>query len=117
ILIEVMIMPLTEKITNFSPYLKDGVLDLNKEGNKFSIREGPSKNEEVKFNRFEDIFDIEQLSEFIKTTPGITAFKATMWGIDKMDINNFRLLMKAIKKSEITDLNFGNNTLSPKMVD
>lgn len=33
-------MPLTEKITNFSPYLKDGVLDLNKEGNKFSSGKG-----------------------------------------------------------------------------
>lgn len=55
ILIGVMIMPLTEKITNFSPYLKDGVLDLNQEGNKFSSGKGGNRC-------FEKIFDIGRLA-------------------------------------------------------
>ncbi|WP_341752028.1 hypothetical protein [Candidatus Tisiphia endosymbiont of Piscicola geometra] len=111
-------------LTNFSPYLKDGVLDLNQEGNIFSIREGQSKNkeeqsksEEVKLNRFEDIFDIKQLVKFIQTTPDITEFKATLWGIGKMGINDFRSLMDAIGNSDITALNFENNTLSPEMAE
>ncbi|WP_375359249.1 hypothetical protein [Candidatus Tisiphia endosymbiont of Neophilaenus lineatus] len=108
ILIGVMIMPLTEKITNFSPYLKDGVLDFNKEGNKFSSGKGGNRC-------FEKIFDIGWLAEFIETTPGIMELNAVMWGIGEMGIDNFRLLINAIKKSKITAINFENNSFSTEM--
>ncbi|WP_341747466.1 hypothetical protein [Candidatus Tisiphia endosymbiont of Dascillus cervinus] len=104
-------MPLTETImplTNFSPYLKNGVLDLNKEGNKFSSGKGGIRC-------FKDIFDIGRLAKFIETTPGIMELNAVMWGIGEMGIGNFRLLMNAINKSEITAINFENNSLSTKM--
>ncbi len=94
-------MPLTEKITDFSPYLKDGVLDLNKAGYKFSGGEEKTC-----------------LVEFIKTTPSITELNAANCGIGKMDINDFRSLMDAIGNSDITALNLENNTLtSPEMVE
>lgn len=86
------------------------MLDLNKEGNKLSGGKG-------EIRCFDKIFDIGQLAKFIETTPNITAFKVTMRGIDKMDINNFRLLTNAINESKITDLNFENNTLNPGIVE
>lgn len=97
-------------ITDFSLYLKDdGVLDLNIEGNKLSGEKG-------KIRCFKDTFDVRKLVEFIKTTPGVKGFKAVNWDIGKMDIDNFRLLINAIKKSEITDLNLAENTLPLEMV-
>ncbi|WP_342272011.1 hypothetical protein [Candidatus Tisiphia endosymbiont of Parasteatoda lunata] len=84
------------------------MLDLNKEGNKFSSGKGGIRC-------FEKIFDIGRLAEFI-ATPGVKGFKATLWGIDKMGIDNFRLLMDAIKKSPIILLNLENNPLTLEMV-
>ncbi|MDD9334831.1 MAG: hypothetical protein PV347_02120 [Rickettsiaceae bacterium] len=105
-------MPLTKTVmplTNFSPYLKDGVLDLNKEGNKFSSGKGGKK--------FTNTFDVRKLAEFIKTTPSITELNAVMWGIGEMPIDEFRLLIKAIDDSNITVLSLGKNTLSREMVE
>ncbi|BFD46176.1 MAG: hypothetical protein DMENIID0002_08220 [Rickettsia endosymbiont of Sergentomyia squamirostris] len=95
-------------LTDFSPYLKNGVLDLNEEGYKFSGGKGGIRC-------FKDIFDIKRLAEFIQNTPNITAFKAVMWGIGEMGIDNFQLLMEAINDSKITDLNFENNSLNTEM--
>ncbi|WP_342260250.1 hypothetical protein [Candidatus Tisiphia endosymbiont of Metellina segmentata] len=100
-----------KKITDFSPYLKDGVLKLNQEGNKLSGGKG-------EIGCFDKIFDIGQLAKFIETTPDIMELNAANCGIGKMDINNFQSLMDAIKKSKIIAVNFENNTLSsPGMVE
>lgn len=40
---------------------------------------------------------------------------AVMWGIGEMGIDNFRLLINAIKKSKITAINFENNSFSTEM--
>ncbi|WP_341755006.1 hypothetical protein [Candidatus Tisiphia endosymbiont of Ptychoptera albimana] len=97
-------------ITDFSPYLKDGVLNLNQEGNKFSSGKG-------EIRCLDKIFDIGQLAKFIETTPGIKGFKADTLGIGKMGIDNFQLLINAIKESKITAVNFENNLLTLKMVE
>ncbi|WP_425363674.1 hypothetical protein [Candidatus Tisiphia endosymbiont of Hybos culiciformis] len=103
-------MPLN--IEDFSPYLENGLLDLNKVGNKFYDAEG---HPICRTKYFENTFDIERLAEFIQNTPGVTALKASMCGLGEISIDNFQLLMDAINNSNITGLNFENNSLGTEM--